>query len=138
MSFLDDRKILAIQYLVDGELPKTEIANKVGVVRQTLYDWLDKPEFKAELDRRLQQRKVLVEKIIDSKLEDAVDMLWDIAKTTKNSRVQAQTLQYIIDRGLGKPTSKHELKTAIDNMNNIDQDVLEAEFEEWENEVGDE
>jgi len=134
-EILDDRKLLAIQLLVDGELPKTEIARKVGVSRQAIYNWLDDPEFKAELDRRIQQRKVLVEKIIDSKLEDAVTKLWELAETTNNSRVKAQVLQYIIDRGLGKPVSKHSIEAAMKQEQEVDRDVLEAEFEEWDSEL---
>ncbi|SFM38097.1 CENP-B N-terminal DNA-binding domain-containing protein [Gracilibacillus orientalis] len=55
------------QLLAEGELTKTEIAKRCGIASQTLYVWYnDDAVFKAELDRRLQQRKVLVEKIIDS------------------------------------------------------------------------
>ena len=128
---LDDRKILAIQYLAEGEKPKTEIAKLVGISRQTVYDWLDDDEFKAELDRRLQQRKVLVEKIIDSKLEEAVKSLWELAKTTKNARVKAQTLQYLIDRALGKATSKLEVEAVQQKSANVDDDILEASYEDY-------
>ncbi|MEH7419566.1 phBC6A51 family helix-turn-helix protein [Neobacillus drentensis] len=132
MDLLDDRKNLCIQLLAEGELPKTEIAKRCGIVRQTIYDWLDNPEFKAELDRRLQQRKVLVEKVIDSKLENAVESLFTLADTTDNARVKAQVLQYIIDRGLGKPVSKHEIKADMGDPNKVTEDVLEAEFQEFE------
>jgi transposase len=132
MLILDDRKTLCIQLLAEGELPKTEVAKRCGIVRQTIYDWLDDPTFKAELDRRLQQRKVFVEKIIDSKLENAVDSLFDLADTTDNARVKAQVLQYIIDRGLGKPVSKHEIKADMGDQNKVSEDVLEAEFAEFE------
>jgi len=76
------------------------------------------------LDRRQQQRKVLVEKIIDSKLEDAVEQLWNVATTTNNARVQAQVLQYIVDRGLGKPTSKREIEAGVKN-NTTSEDILD-------------
>lgn len=131
MEVMDDRKTLAIQLLAEGVENKTNIAKRCGVARQTLYDWMaNDDKFRAALDARLQSRKVFVEKIIDSKLESAVDQLIHLAETTENSRVKAQCLQYIIDRGLGKPTSKHEISAAMDNVNKIDQDVLEAEFEE--------
>lgn len=129
MEILDDRKTLAIQLLAKGEDTKTNIAKKCGVARQTLYDWMNDDKFRSELDRRLQQRKVLVEKVIDSKLEGAVDQLFTLAETTTNSRVKAQTLQYIIDRGLGKATSKVELSTEI-NTTNVNDDILEVEYDE--------
>jgi transposase len=127
---MDDRKTLAIQLLAEGLESKTNIAKRCGIARQTLYDWFDNAEFKANLDARLQQRKVFVEKIIDSKLEGAVDQLFELAETTQNARVKAQVLQYIVDRGLGKPTSKHEIKAGINDSVQVDEDVLEAEFDE--------
>ncbi|WBL16359.1 phBC6A51 family helix-turn-helix protein [Sutcliffiella sp. NC1] len=129
---LDDRKRLAIELLAEGIEKKTDIAKKCGVVRQTIYDWLELPEFKAALDARLTSRKVFVEKFIDSKLESAVDELIHLAETTENARVKAQVLQYIIDRGLGKPVSKHQIETSLNDSNNVNEDVLDAEFEEWE------
>lgn len=126
---LDDRKILAIQHLAEGEKPKTEIAKLVGISRQTLYDWLDDDEFRAELDRRIQQRKNLLEKIIDSKLNDMVNQLETLIKTTKNDRVKAQSIQYWIDRGLGKAPNKVELTTEIGTPK-IDDDILEVEYED--------
>lgn len=132
MDLLDERKIKVIEALVEGTAPKTLIAKDNAISRQTIYDWLDDPIFKAEVDRRLQQRKVFVEKKIDGKLNDAVDSLFDLAETTENARVKAQVLQYIIDRGLGKPVAKHELKADMGDLNGVSTDVLEAEFEEWE------
>lgn len=129
IKILDDRKTLAIQHLAEGEKTKTDIAKMIGVSRQALYNWLDDDEFRAELDRRLQQRKVLVEKIIDSKLENAVDQLIDLANTTENARVKAQTLQYIIDRGLGKAINRVEMTTDIVNTN-IDDDLLETAYDD--------
>ncbi|KOO46404.1 phBC6A51 family helix-turn-helix protein [Priestia koreensis] len=132
MEILNDKKIMAIQLLVDGELNKTDIAKRCEISRQSLYDWLDNEEFKKELDRRIQQRKGLVEKIIDSKLEGAVDQLFRLADTTENARVKAQVLQYIIDRGLGKPTTKLDVAAEMKPNQSVTKDVLEAEFDEEE------
>lgn len=127
---LDDRKILVIQHLAEGEKTRTDIAKLVGISRQTLYDWLDDDEFKAELDSRLQQRKVLLEKIIDSKLTDMTEQLANLIYTTKNDRVKAQSIQYWLDRGLGKATSKHEITTDVTNNTNIDDDLLDTAYDD--------
>lgn len=132
MEILNDKKLMAVQLLVDGELNKTDIAKRCEISRQSLYDWLDNEEFKKELDRRIQQRKGLVEKIIDSKLEGAVDQLFRLADTTENARVKAQILQYIIDRGLGKPTTKLDVAAEMKPKQTLTKDVLEAEFDEEE------
>lgn len=129
---LDDKKILAIELLVDGELTKTEIAKRVGRSRNALYLWLDDDEFKAELDKRLQGRKSFVQKIIDGKLEFVMDKLYELAADSSNKRVQAQVCQYLADRSLGKPTSKHEIEAGIKDNIEVDKDVLESEFDQWE------
>jgi hypothetical protein len=51
-GMLDDKKILVIEMLVDGELPKTQIATRIGCSSQALYQWSDNDEFKADLDKR--------------------------------------------------------------------------------------
>jgi transposase-like protein len=134
MSFLNDIKLRVIEDLAEGIAPKTQIANKHGIARQTIYDWLDNVEFKAELDRRLQQRKVWVEKKIDGHLDFATDQVFEMIRTTKNERVKSDLLRYVLDRGLGKTTTKVEFSANM-NENRITKDILEEEHEKWLKEI---
>lgn len=127
---LDDRKILAIQHLAEGEKTKVEIAKLIGCSRTAIYLWLDDPEFKAELNKRLQQRKSLVENIIDSKLEDMVNQLETLAISTNNDMVKAKVLTYWIDRGLGKPTDKLEVTASTQDISNPHSDLLSLEYDD--------
>lgn len=126
---LDDRKLLAIELLADGELTKVDIAEKVGCSRTAIYLWMDNDEFKAELDKRLHNRKVFVQKKIDGKLDFVMEKLYELANDDSNKRVQAQVLQYLADRSLGKTTTKLELDTNLNN-NNIDDDILDVEYDQ--------
>ncbi|WP_117161447.1 phBC6A51 family helix-turn-helix protein [Paraliobacillus sp. X-1268] len=126
---LDNKKLLAIELLADGQLTKTDIAKKIGSSRQIIYNWLENEEFRAELDKRLHNRKVSVQKTIDGKLEFVMDKLYELANDDSNKRVQAQVLQYLADRSLGKATSKVELSTNINN-NSINDDILEVEYDQ--------
>lgn len=128
---IDDKKLLAIELIADGEMTKTQIAGKCGVSRQALYDWLANPEFSAMLDERLQNRKKFVEKMFDGKLEFVVDKLYELAMDNSNARVQAQVLQYLADRSLGKTASKHELTTKVEAIKKTDIDILDNEHEQW-------
>ena len=49
---LKDNQIKAIELLLTGCFTHTDIALQCGVRRQTLYNWLQNPDFKAELDQR--------------------------------------------------------------------------------------
>lgn len=53
-SSLSEKQLLAVDLLVGrtptgSSMSKGEIADEVGVSRQTIYDWLKKPEFRKEL-----------------------------------------------------------------------------------------
>lgn len=50
---LDERKLKAIELLVEGKLNRTEIAKEVGVTRPTLYNWEKEEEYSQEYDRLL-------------------------------------------------------------------------------------
>ncbi|WP_186320514.1 phBC6A51 family helix-turn-helix protein [Fictibacillus phosphorivorans] len=133
---IDDKKILAIELLADGELTKTAVSERVGIARQTLYDWLGNEEFIAALDERLHNRKKFVEKMFDGKLEFVVDKLYELATDDSNKRVQAQILCYLADRSLGRIPSKHELTTKIDaGKPNVSTDILEEEHAKWERNI---
>lgn len=131
---LDDRQTLAIQHIAEGVKSRTEIAKMIGIHRTTLYNWLDDDEFAAKLNERLQQRKNLVEKIVDSKLEDMVNQLERLILTTDNDMVKSRSLTYWIDRGLGKPTTKVDLVAGMKPIP-TDVDVLHDEFEELDTDV---
>lgn len=129
---IDDKKILALELIADGELSKTDVAKKVGIARQTLYEWLGNDEFIAKLDERLQSRKKFVEKMFDGKLEFVVDKLYELATDDSNKRVQAQVLQYLADRSLGRIPAKHELTTKIDSNNGYHEVEIKSVFDEIE------
>lgn len=129
---LDDKKLLAIELLADGSLTKTAIAQQINCSRQSLYNWMEDPEFVESLDKRLQSRKKFVEKMIDGKLEFVVDELLNLAINCDNSRVKADILKYLADRALGKTTQRVDVTASMNQTNTIDDDVLEAELLEFE------
>lgn len=115
---LDKRQIDAIEMLVEGEHNKTEIAELVGIRRQTLYDWFAKEEFIKEWDKRIHEAKTLTHKGFDAKLEKAKDKLWGIINSDVDVRTREKALEYWINRCVGTPTSKTET-TITETTNNI-------------------
>lgn len=129
---LDERKLMLIDEIVKGEATKTEIARIVGVSRQTVYDWLDDPKVAEKVDERLQALKGFAEKKLETKIDMALDNLIVLANDNSNKRVQAQVNMYLIDRALGKPTSKVDIEAGMKNSPNTDIDLLESEFAEFD------
>jgi len=98
---LDERQIRAIEMLVTGDYTKTEIAKEVNVSRQAIYDWIkSNGEFKAELDRCLQDIKHQASKDFTSKLPQAIKEYWKICNGSTDLRTKEKALQYWIDRSL--------------------------------------
>ena len=129
---LNEQKMRAIDLVAEGELNKSEVAHRVGISRPTLYKWLDDEEFTAEVNSRLHKERVLAERKIDAKLDFAVGKLYEIAQDDSNRRVQADVLRYLVDRSLGKPTTKLDLETSINENKDVGDDVLDQEFQEFE------
>jgi transposase-like protein len=68
---------LAAQLLAESELTYPEIAEKCGVVRQTLYNWRQQPEFKARVQEEIEEYVAVVRRRGIARLEKRVDALND-------------------------------------------------------------
>jgi transposase-like protein len=127
---IDARKEQAINLLLQGELNITDIAKAIGCTRQTIYDWKDKnEEFMVELDARRQERKNFGMRMFENSFDVAVTEYVKLSKETDNAETKRKTLEYIIERGIGKIPNKTELTTNDDNRDNVN--LLDNDFEEW-------
>lgn len=142
MGMLDEKKIMAIEMLIDGKANKSQIADRCRVSRTTLYNWLnDDKEFIAELNNRLQGLKTFAEKKLEGKLDYIIDEIYDIAKSDSsegNQMAKLKALTYLADRVLGKTVSKHELTTTIDDKFKVNGNEIKNVFDELEEGTGEE
>ena len=135
---IDERKEEAITLIIQGE-QFIDIAKLVGIARSTLYDWMENKEFKTELDKRRQEIKVQGNNLILNELGSYIKELKHIALCDKSAKVRSDTAQYLVDRVLGKTTTKIETNVEQDNSNNVSKDILKDVFSEGKetfNEVG--
>ena len=123
---IDERHIKFIELLVTGEYTMQEIADLVGVARNTLYTWLEREEGKAEMDKRLHEVRTNAAKLFDAKLDKAIDEYWKLAMTTTDVRTKQVALSYWIDRSLGKTTSKLDINDTRNESNVSEEDILSA------------
>ncbi|ARK21361.1 helix-turn-helix domain-containing protein [Sporosarcina ureae] len=129
---LDERRLMLIDELVKGERTRADIAEHIGISRQALYNWIKEPDVVAELDERLQSIKSFAEKNLQTKVDSAISNLLVLSNDNSNKRVQAQVNMYIVDRALGKPTSKIDLEAGLKQATPTTVDVLQSEFEEFD------
>mgnify|MGYP004464978083 CR=1 FL=1 len=107
---LTEEQRYAAELVAKGE-KIIDIAKLCKVSRQTIYDWKDKKEFKAEVDRFVNDIKSKSEKSIAMSLETYIKELEKIALTGKSEKNKLDALQYLVNRVLGNTTTKTEIAT---------------------------
>lgn len=126
---LGDREYLAIKYILEGK-QITDIANHLGVARQTIYNWLKDEDFIIELDTLRRDIQTSTKEQVMNKINIYVDELEALAldKTT-SPKVRADLLKYLVNRVWGNTTTKVEVNSSNENKDdNIDLDTLVDEF----------
>ena len=110
---LDTRQLKAIELLASGETVRV-VADSVGVNRKTVYDWLKKENFKAELDRQVKELKSNVEKKLLSNVNPFLDELTKIALYSDSDKTRLDAITYCINRLVGTPTKVQQDITGED------------------------
>ena len=122
---LSDKQIEAINMLLEGK-QKTQIAKDLGIQRSTLYKWLDNKEFIATMDER---RNNFLKQTMDDMKSDVKDILGEVKKlgyTAESESVRLQALNSILDRVLGRASTKTELSIEKTTEKDIDLKELDT------------
>lgn len=135
---LTDKQNEAIDLLIIGNMTKTQIAESLGIVEKTLYNWIGKNElFRENLQKRtdvFNESKILDAKNkLTTHLDMAIANIVKIANEEGNSK-QYEANKYLIDRCMGNTTSKVEQSLIDNNSNNSNSDIDKSYLEEIEQE----
>lgn len=121
-----------IEMLLAG-MNKSEIAKKLGVNRSTIYNWEDKAEVRAELERRRQAIKKSAHNRIVEGACTYVDNMKDLANNSNDQRVRLQANKYLIDQCLGIATATKDEIITSDGDTNKDTNTLQKELDNIKN-----
>ncbi len=123
---LNERQIRGAKMYAEGYKP-TEIARELGINRGTFYDWLKKEEFTSEVNRFIQEITNSAEKNMSSKVEQYINALEDIAFAGRSEKNRTDALTYLLDRVLGKATTRVQDVTEAkeDNDKEVSWDNIE-------------
>lgn len=116
----DNQKKIVDLYL-QGE-GAVAIAKIVGVSRVTVWNTMQKEEVKALLNQGLSAAKQHVADRITASSEVYISELSRIALTSKDEKLRAQCLQYMLDHTIGKATTRIE-NTSSTPSNNAIEDI---------------
>ncbi|RXI55335.1 helix-turn-helix domain-containing protein [Clostridium tetani] len=113
-----------ITMLIEG-VGITDIAKKLNVTRQTIYNWQEKDHVKAELDRRRRELSRQGNQMILKDLTTYIDNIKNLANDKSDKRVSLAANQYLLNRIYGNPTNVLE-----DNSTNESDTLNDNELEE--------
>jgi predicted DNA-binding protein YlxM (UPF0122 family) len=111
---------------------KTEIVDKLDIQRQSIYDWLKKPEFIEYMELRKQEAISYGENYLNSKIMTYLEGLHKIATETKDDKLKASTMIYLLNQIIGVPVSKVEVKNVgTEDNKGLHKESIEATFEKF-------
>lgn len=131
---LTDQQVECIELLAQGELTKDEIATRIKVTRRTIYNWMDKDEFKKELHNRTRIFQNLMQEEGHAKLvakgQIALDNIFKLANSAKQEKIRLDANVFIWESIYGKATSRIQdiTEEEKENNNKVSEEDLKAEF----------
>lgn len=84
----------------------TDISKLVNKSRTTIYNWMELPEVKEELENRRTEMKKAAKDRIATEANSCIDEIVDMAHNCKDNRIRFQANRYLVDHYLGAPSSK--------------------------------
>lgn len=124
-------QIQAVELLILSGKTQNEVAETLGIHRNTVSAWVHNKNFVAAMQKCENERNRQTIRSIRSKSPVALDRLWKMAESTNDKRVAKEIYMYIIDRDLGKITAKVEIED--NRQSNTDFDI-ESELAKMEDE----
>lgn len=110
-------------------MTNTDIAKAVGCARQTVINYLKDGEVVAYMDEVRQEVKKNATLKLESALSFAIKNIVDLSKNSENDKIRLMASESLVDRVLGKPTTKQEVVSISRKSEKYD---IEAELRELE------
>jgi len=116
---LSEKHYEAMKYMLEGS-NISEISKLCNVSRTSLYNWLSDDDFKTELNKQSQEIKTNADKKITGRLDCYIEEMHRIATTGKTDKERRSACEFMIDKALGKSTTRVADVTEEENKNNIE------------------
>lgn len=126
---LKPEQLEAMKYMLKG-MNCSEISPLIGKERTTIWRWTQTDEWKETFDEMQQEIKKQGEQMVIGDLNTYVAELKRLALTSYSEKIRLDSLTYLIDRVMGKSTTKIEQTTEDKNkkddfvdLDNIVEDI---------------
>ncbi|SHH36408.1 IS630 transposase-related protein [Clostridium grantii] len=103
----------------------TQIAKDIKVTRNTVYAWLELDDVKAELNKRKQQIISKAQNAIMNDMDKYIAEVKRLALESDSDKIKTDCLIYLIDKTLGKNTTKiQEISDENNNNNQTNEQIM--------------
>ena len=116
-----------VNCLIEGDTV-TEISNKLGVSRQTVYDWMKRDIVKAELDNRRREITRQATAMILKDVGKNIANIQALANDPTDKRTALAANQYLINRIFGNPKDQLEVEVDQQQDNGLDNETILAKL----------
>lgn len=128
---LNDNQMKAIQYTLRG-MSNAEIGELLGVDRSTVWRWSQTKEWMSTFNDMQQEIKTQGENKILNELDVYIEELKNMALTSESDKTKLDALTYLIDRVMGKATTKvQDISDDKDKDNKINTEQMNEEFKKF-------
>lgn len=133
---LTEQQLKAVEYLVNGETV-TNTAKLCKVSRGTIYNWMSREEFKAEVDRSRQEIKTSIQNKFIRDLDKMYDRFVNIAINSTSDKAAMDAFIYAYNSVCGSPVQRNlNVNEEVPNKKaDINWDELEQMMDDNEDNV---
>ncbi|WP_434794675.1 hypothetical protein TPDSL_17890 [Terrisporobacter petrolearius] len=122
---LTEQQLKAVEYLINGETV-TNTAKLCKVSRGTIYNWMSREEFKAEVDRSRREIKTSIENKFIRDLDKMYDRFVNIAINSTSDKAAMDAFIYAYNSVCGSPVQRNiNMNEEVKDKTDINWDELE-------------
>lgn len=103
----------AVEMLSGGKYSVADVAEELGVTKQTVYNWKKMDGFKGAIAAVVADEEQRTINFIKSKSYEAAKKYWEECCNAKDSKTREKALATWLDRCLGKPKESLQVEGAI-------------------------
>ncbi len=126
---LNERQLKAVELLETGEYTKMQIADMVGVHRNTITEWCKNDRFRAALKECAEEKIKAANRQMEYNISIATSKILDLINCGDKD-TEFKAAKYLLDRIFGKTTAKIQIEDNDKDESRID---IEAELEAMDN-----
>lgn len=112
---LDERHLLAIERLVDGNHTITAIAKEVGVTRKTLYSWMSKDDFMQKLHEMQETKNDILKEKVKATAEKNIKTLEHLRDNSNNDMTRYHCANLLLTYAGWKDSQATEITIKADD-----------------------